>query len=296
MEGYILVIACCATRAINLEMSLSTGGDHVMSALQRHIGVFGPPEYINSDQGVGYVKARRVMKEKAHQFTTEGWDHVGEPNWQINVPYSSTWSAHVESMVKITKEALKRLHTGPQITRLTPDEFYTQLKRVQGYINMRPLIQPSQGQIPLTPADFIGTGNSWLTSFIFTPEDRGASGHRLAQMEEIRRSIWRRFREEYLMTLRRQGTRSAHLPEVDDLVLVQDVPSWKGDGWPVGRIVAIKSGDNEPRLYEIEIVPTEELRKEPLMINNKKRLILKKKIILRNYRKLGILPKLTLTT
>ena len=34
VEGYVLVIACCATRAINLEMSLSTGATHVLAALQ----------------------------------------------------------------------------------------------------------------------------------------------------------------------------------------------------------------------------------------------------------------------
>ena len=33
VEGYVLVIACCATRAVNLEMSLSTGADHVLAAL-----------------------------------------------------------------------------------------------------------------------------------------------------------------------------------------------------------------------------------------------------------------------
>ena len=293
VQGYILVIACCATRAVNLEMSLSTGAEHVLAALQRHVGVFGPPLYINSDSGSGFVKAKRVIEQNAHQLTTEGWDHVGGPHWELNVPYSPTWSSHVESMVKITKEALKKLHSGPTITRLSPDEFYTQLKRVQGYINMRPLLQ-SPGHLPLTPGDFIGTGNSWLTSFVYHPEDRAASGHRLQQMEEIRKEVWRRFREEYLVLLRRQGSHSVHMPEVDDLVLVEDVPSWKGDGWPVGRITQIKSTNQEPRLYEIEIIPTEELSKNPKMINNKVRLKLNKKVIIRNYRKLGILPKLKL--
>ena len=292
IEGYILIIACCATRAVNLEMSLSTGADHVLAALQRHIGVFGYPEYINSDQGAGFVKARRIVQQNAHQFTLEGWDFVGKPNWQINVPYSPTWTSHVEAMVKITKEALRKLHSGPQMTKLTPDEFYTQLKRVQGYINMRPLIQTCQNRLPLSPGDFMGTGNSWLTSFVYNREDKGASGHRLEQMEEIRKNLWGRFREEYLTLLRRQGGKSANLPEVGDLVLVSDVPSWKGDGWPVGKIIDIKSSGDEPRLYEIEIVPTEELRKEPQLINNKYRLQLKKKTVLRNYRKIGMLPKI----
>ena len=64
VEGYILAIACCATQAVNLEMSMSTGADHDFSALQRHVGVFGAPTYINSDLGTGFVKARSLMKEK----------------------------------------------------------------------------------------------------------------------------------------------------------------------------------------------------------------------------------------
>ena len=178
VEGYILVIACCATRAVNLEMSLSTGAEHVLSALQRHIGVFGAPSYINSDMAPGYVKAKRLLYEHADQFTADGWDHVDRPKWQINVPYSPTWSGHVEAMVKITKEALRKLHSGPKMSKLTLDEFYTQLKRAQGYINMRPLAQTEAEQVPLKPGDFMGTGNNWLTSFIFTPEERGASGFR----------------------------------------------------------------------------------------------------------------------
>ena len=95
VEGYVLIIACCATRVVNLEMSLSTGAEHVLAGLQQHIGVFGPPEYINSDRGTGLVKAKRLVEGKADFYTTEGWDCVGKPKWRLNVPYSPTWSYHV---------------------------------------------------------------------------------------------------------------------------------------------------------------------------------------------------------
>ena len=180
-------------------------------------------------------------------------------------------------MVKITKTALKHLHTGPQVTRLTADECYTQLKRCQGYINMRPLIQPKPDCPPLAPANFMGTGFNWLTSFVYVPEEKGPSGHRFEQLEKIRRQLWESFREDYVCWLRQQGKPTQHLQEVGDLVLVRDVPSWKGDGWPVGKVVELKSQGSDPLLYEIEIIPTEELRKEPQMVNKRKRLLLKKK-------------------
>ena len=293
VEGYVLVIACCATRAVNLEMSMSTGADHVVAALQRHTGVYGPANYINSDQAPGFVKARRIIQDKVSLLSSEGWVNLEGPKWQINVPYSPTWSSHVEAMVKITKNALKNLHTGPTLTKLTPDEFYMQLKRCQGYINMRPLMNLQYDKPPLTPADFIGTGATWLASFVYVPEDKGALGYRYEQLEELRKKLWGTFRTEYVSWLRRQNPGFHNpLPAINDLVLVKDVPAWKGDGWPVARVVAIRGGNTEPRVYDLEIVPTEELRKKPQMVNTKKRLLLNKKVITRNYRQLGILPKI----
>ena len=157
---------------------------------------------------------------------------------------------------------------------------------------MRPLVAMLEDKPPLTPADFIGTGCTSLTSFVYAPEDKGTLGFRFQQLERIRKEVWESYRREYVLWLRRQGAAgSPALPEVDDLVLVKDVPSWKGDGWPVARIVSIKGDREEPRVYELEVVPTEELKKTPRLINNSKRLQLKKKTILRNYRQLGLLPK-----
>ena len=43
VEGYVLVIACCATRAVNLEMSLSTGAEHVLAGFaETYWGLWTP--------------------------------------------------------------------------------------------------------------------------------------------------------------------------------------------------------------------------------------------------------------
>ena len=128
---------------------------------------------------------------------------------------------------------------------------------------------------------------------VYSPDQRGSLGHRYQELERIRKDLWEAFRQDYVSWLRRQGGKSeGPLPEVDDLVLVKDVPPWKGDGWPVARVTKVIHRTDEPRLYELEIVPTEELRKEPKLINNRRRLLLEKKCIVRNYRQLGLLPKI----
>ena len=126
--------------------------------------------------------------------------------WCLNPPYSPTWTGHVESIVKLTKRALLNLHKGPIIQALSPDEFYTQLKRAQGYINTRPLLLPESQMPLLTPGDFIGTGTSQLVNLTWRPEFGGSLGYRYKQLEEIRTELWKLFREFYVVMLWRQNS------------------------------------------------------------------------------------------
>ena len=83
-------------------------------------------------------------------------------------------------------------------------------------------------------------------------------------------------------------------PEVGDLFLAADVPDWSGDGWPVAQVKKVILGeDGKERLYELTMVPAEELKKEPQKINERMKLLLKKKTIIRNHRKVGLLPKVS---
>ena len=129
IDAHVLVIACCATRAVSLEMSTSTGAAHVLAALQRHIGVFGSPRRINSDQGSGFVRAKKLIMQSHESWRKEGWEAYEAHEWAINPPYSPTWTGHVESIVKLTKKALEAMHQGPTIQACNQDEFYTLLKR-----------------------------------------------------------------------------------------------------------------------------------------------------------------------
>ena len=294
VQAQVLVVAYCATRAVNLEMSLSTGAKHVISALQRHVGVFGSPTYVNSDRGTGFVKAKRVLQANHELWRKEGWEMTGQLEWNMNPPYSPTWTGHVESMVKLVKKTLERLHTGPTITELNYDEFYTLLKRSQGYVNSQPLFATHRQHPIPTPADFIGTGESQLTNIIWNPEDVGRLGHRYGQLEEICREIWGVFREMYVGTLRRQPFKPLgawRRVGEGDLVVTSEIPDWTGDGWPVARVVKEFVGeDGETRCYELEMVPAEELKKEPMLVNQKRRLVMHKKKIIKSHRKVGLLP------
>ena len=166
----------------------------------------------------------------------------------MNPPYSPTWTGHVESIVKLTKWALEAMHQGPTIQACTPDEFYTLLKRAQGYINSRPLIRPECHLPILTPGDFIGNGLAHLINITWRPEFTGSLGYRYKQLENVRTEMWKIFRESYITMLRRQNMTPMgawETPKEGDLVLVADVPDWSGDGWLVAKVIKIFPGQDK---------------------------------------------------
>ena len=103
VEVHVLVIACCTTRAVSLEMSMSTGATHVLAALQRHIGVFGSPRYINSDQGTGFVRARKLIAGSQETWKNEGWEMYESLEWNINPPTLQLLSNLVRTRGKFGK-------------------------------------------------------------------------------------------------------------------------------------------------------------------------------------------------
>ena len=111
----------------------------------------------------------KLVSQSHDHWRKEGWEAYEPLEWLLNPPYSPTWSGHVESLVKLTKKALENMHLGPVIQALTPDEFYTLLKRAQGYINSRPLVRPELHVPLLTPGDFIGNGSSQLVNVTWRP-------------------------------------------------------------------------------------------------------------------------------
>ena len=113
-------------------------------------------------------------------MATRGMGYARESvEWCLNPPYSPTWTRACGKHSQVDQEGVAEIFTkGPIIQALSPDEFYTQLKRAQGYINARPLLRP-ESQLPLlTPGDFIGTGTSQLVNITWRPEFGGSLGYR----------------------------------------------------------------------------------------------------------------------
>ena len=163
---YVLVIGCLATRATNLELVTAEDTYSTRMALERHVSLFGKPRYINSD-GAGCFRAVKSDLETQERVTQRVLEELMLVNptlkWVVNPPYSPRFSGHTEALVKIARKALTR--TLPIERLVTEEQMLTLVKKVMGFMNLRPLNEPSNDPSdkgPLCPADFLGTGSRYL--------------------------------------------------------------------------------------------------------------------------------------
>ena len=63
-KRWVMVIACCWTRAVNLEVVMSESTLSAHLALERHCSVYNKPDYINTDNGGCYEGIFNDLQEQ----------------------------------------------------------------------------------------------------------------------------------------------------------------------------------------------------------------------------------------
>lgn len=259
-KGYIALFVCMVTRAIHLEAvsDLSTQG--FIAAYRRFTARRGHCQDLYSDNGTNFVGADRQLKEmltsaksQLHQdiaslLTLEGtsWHFIppGAPN------FGGLWEAGVRS----TKSHMKRV-IGDSI--LTFEELTTVLTQIEACLNSRPLTKLSDNPddpLPLTPGHFL-VGEPLLN----IPDEDATYTHvtglqRWRLVQKIVNDFWKRWSDEYLVTLNQRHKWNNVLPEpqIDDVVIIKDnnLPPAK---WLLGRIVEKHTGkDNITRVVTVK--------------------------------------------
>ena len=257
-KRFVLLFVCCWTRAISLEMMDGASTESCVMAFLRHCNLFGLPKYVNSDRGSNLVGLDRHLQEQWHVLVSEfekqksDWPLV---RWHFNPPYSPRFSGHVETMVKLMKNSLRKILGQPQYL-FRDEQLATLLKVTQGFANQRPLTTPSSDPHdppPLTPSDFLLTGNRVLGSL---PELKQSSYDlkvRKESLGEATKEMWQALCKEYLVTLQEypkmRGNRSLN---AGDIVLMLDKTLPTGR-YCLGRVKEVKKGpDGQGRVFEVE--------------------------------------------
>ena len=278
VKRYALIIVCCTTRAVNVEVCHSLNGKSCLAALDRHMARYGQPSYINSDNGANFLASSRHLEERIQVLRqpdiAERLRWTANIEWYFNPPASPTWTGHVECFVKMVKKALKCLK--PRIKAAFDDEeLRTLLVQTQGFINMRPLMNVHSDQTPLTPADFLLTGSPRLHSIPLEAPEKMTLESRKELIDANLRETWACFKEEYVLSLRKNvrllpGNRQ--ITSEDAVVLLDDEERKYPGQWRCGVVVDVHPGkDRIDRSFDI--------------------LVGGDKIFKRNFRTLGRLPR-----
>ena len=180
----------------------------------------------------------------------------------------------MECFVKIVKRALKCLKPRVKVA-FDDEELRTLLVQTQGFVNMRPLINVRSDQPPLTPADFLLTGNPRLHSVPLEAPEKMSLEARKEIIDANLEEAWTCFKEEYVLSLRKNVKLMPSNRQImlDDAVILLDNEEKKVPGqWRCGVVVDTHLGkDGVERSFDI--------------------LVGGDKVFKRNFRTLGRLPR-----
>ena len=199
----------------------------------------------NSKQLMKGLDTKRI-KEEANNNQTK---------WLFNPPCSPWMSRAMESMVKVTKRALKTIIK--EIT-FTDDALYTVMTEVESTVNnSRPLMNVSDNiddYEALMPNHFLLGRRSNNTPVINNKEVDVTLRRKWKVVQVATNMLWSRWTREYLpMLTKRKKWSSLNINlKRGDLRLLCD-KNLKRSHWPLGRIVeALPGPDNVVRVVKVK--------------------------------------------
>ena len=246
LKRYLLIITCCTTRAVCLELMMSADTESCLMALERFVAVYGRPERINSDSGTNLLGSREAVRRQWQWWNavkTAAFASYPSIQWQNNPPYSPNWGGHYERLIGVAKKALGKVMDGHR-GLLRDEELATMFKKVQSLLNDRPLtavVQDDDTLLSLTPNCFLKTGGRGP---LLPPGHPGVGLRRRYQLlENITTQYWRQFLRDYVSTLHKteKWVRNEPPLAVGDVVAILHQGTTQGR-WPLGRIAEVHPG------------------------------------------------------
>jgi len=252
---YLAVFVCMSVKAVHLETVSDISTDAFLAALDRFVARRGIPSSMYTDCGTNYVGAAKQLKklfdEASNQHTLCGRIPC---KWHFNPPGAPHFGGIWEAAVKSAKSHLKKV-IGAQV--YTTEEFTTLITRIEGVLNSRPMLPLSSDPNDLgvlTPGHFL-IGQPLLAlpeeDIVDTPTNRLSRWQLLRQAHQ---SFWRRWSNEYLLTLQGRQKWFKQTPNlsVGDLVVI-NTPSRPPMAWQIGRIIQVHPGaDNIVRVATVK--------------------------------------------
>jgi hypothetical protein len=252
-KAWVMILSCAVTRAIHLEIVRRQTTEETAMALRRAAAARGPIQVLYCDNAKTFKKLSTVTKAK-FRFIPER-----SPSW------GGFYERHVGVVKRAFRISLRNVH-------LTFSEAATVLAELAERVNRRPLTQwEGKGEEdPLTPAHFLYGGEAPRILQARPPaiEENIAFTKRFMKTQRIAHELWKRWRREYLPSLRQWRTHQKHNkpPAVGSVVLVAD-SNLKRSAWPLARVEKLIPGrDGIARAAYVKINGTLTRRAIPLLV------------------------------
>ena len=250
MKAYVCVFVALSVKAVHLELVSDLTTEAFLACLRRFIARRGKPSLVWSDHGSNFVGAARELKDlvkfldqqKTQKVVSE-FCSTQRIQWQFIPERAPHFGGLWEAAVKSLKTHLKRI-VGE--VKLTFEELSTVLTQIEACLNSRPLVAfpgSEDGIEALTPGHFL-VGRP-LESF----PDPSFSYQSLSLLrrwhlcQSLVRHFWKRWSEEYLVSLQRLSKwhRSCKNLVVGDLVILRE-DNMVATKWPLARVTQIHTG------------------------------------------------------
>ena len=193
-KAWIGLTTCATTRAIYLDLVSDCSSQKCINLLKRLTAVHGTPKVIISDNGTKFIAAD-LQAFVANKGTT----------WKFNIEKAPWYGGFFERLVQSVKRCLRKVLTN---ARLTFEEMLTVVKQVQNIINNRPLtyVYTEKNVEPLTPNKLLYGRNiedSVTDNGFGSDGDDGNLDERFKRLQILLNHFWKRWSNEYLVSLRR---------------------------------------------------------------------------------------------
>ena len=234
-KRYGCIFTCLTTRAVHIETADTLDTDSFINCLYRFMARRGEPRLIRSDNGTNFVGAERELHKEM-----EAWnkDRIQEAmsqrgiRWLFNPLAASHMGGVWERQIRSVRRILFTIMT-EQVP--TSEMLTTLLVVAEGIINNRPLTPASDDPNdlePLTPNHLLIHRPASAPPGLFNEDDLH-SRRKWHQVQYLADVFWKRWTQEYLLTLR-QWTKWHQPPrnvQENDLVLIIDKQRPR-NSWP----------------------------------------------------------------
>ena len=165
VNGLVMIVTCCTTRCIHLELCLALDTGTFLKAWRRFVSTRGVhPHLAFSDNGGAFQGAHQMISDWIMEWDRELIEREMANNgtkfdfdWEFNVPTASHMNGVVESLINSVRKGLDATIINYTKTSLTFEDWATVLSEITYVINSRPLFPDGD---PLEMSCI--TGNSLL--------------------------------------------------------------------------------------------------------------------------------------